>query len=169
LDPNKEVERLEKKLPRSFVEEFTDSISKSEGWDDAEKEDARRLLRMEEIWEQANNARVARCERKMAEVGRDRFMELIHGWAEDGKTWSDYEGRTEIEKEYWRLWKEQHDLEWFREHGKPYDIKDDPQAKFGPELTKEHMEALTKKMEYHYYGPRLDKKEDGDEDVPSDR
>lgn len=125
MDPNKEIERLEKKLSQSM----------SEKWNGKEKlldEEERRLRRMEEIWEVANNARVARCEAKMAEVGRDEFMNLIHGWGgESGKElWSDFEGRTDIEKEYWRLWQEQHDLDWFRKHGKPYDKKDDPNAKF---------------------------------------
>lgn len=113
--------------------------SRSEKWDINDKlldeldEEEGRLRRMDEIWQGANNNRIARCEAKMAEVGREKFMALIHYWNDvegEPKGWSDSEGMTEIEKEYWRLWKGQHDLNWFREHGKPYDIKDDPNAKF---------------------------------------
>lgn len=103
-----------------------DSPSISNKWDINEDKEKRRLARMEAIWKEANDLRVARCEAKMAEVGGlNAFLDLT----ESGE-WSDSEGMTEIEKEYWRLWKEQHDLNWFREHGKSYDMKDDPNAKF---------------------------------------
>jgi hypothetical protein len=118
LDPNKEIERLEKKLSQSIGEK----------WDIDEKlidEEELRLRRMDEIWQEANDLRVARCEAKMAEVGREKFMEMIHSG-----DWSDYEGRTEIEHEYWRLWNEQFNVDWLRDHGKPYAKEDDPQAKF---------------------------------------
>lgn len=114
----------------------------SETWDAEEKVNEeelqkiesyiRRRERIEAIRDIANNERIARCERKMAEVGKDEFMRLIHGWGgESGReSWSDFEGRTEIEIEYDRLRIEEHHEDWFREHGKPYRMEDDPNAKF---------------------------------------
>lgn len=90
----------------------------------------RRRERIEEIWKEANDTRIARCERKMKEVGKDRFMELIHGWNDDGEQWSDSDEMTEIEKEYVRLTVEEFHEDWQREHGKPYRMEDDPNAKF---------------------------------------
>lgn len=136
---------LERKI-RDLAKRFNDNnISiPSITWDFEEEESDEEIQRMEpylkrrerinEIFDEANNTRIARCERKMAEVGKDEFMNLIHGWGgESGKKlWSDSEPNeiTEIEKEYYRLRNEEFHEDWFREHGKPYDSKDDPNAKF---------------------------------------
>jgi hypothetical protein len=139
------LERKVKDLVDKFNEANPNSIPISfpnETWDAEEKFNEeelqkieaylRRRERIDEIHDEANNTRIARCERKMAEVGKDEFMNLIHGWGgESGKElWSDSEGMTEIEKEYLRLRNEEFLEDWQREHGKPYDMKDDPNAKF---------------------------------------
>lgn len=112
------------------VDEFNllDSASEEELYKELE-----RFRRLYEIQDKANDARIARCEAKMKEVGKEKFMDLIHYRNNvDGepKGWSDYEGRTEIEIEYAKLAKEQHDLAWLREFGKPWRMEDDPNAKF---------------------------------------
>lgn len=112
MDPNKE-----KKFNRSFS-------APSEMWDKGEAYIKRRE-RIEEIWKEANDLRIARCEAKMKEVGKEKFMDLIHSGE-----WSDSEEMTEIEKEYCRLSNEEFLEDWEREHGKPYRMEDDPNAQF---------------------------------------
>lgn len=140
------LERRIKNLERKYNWPDSDSVLLSHKWDDQEKEEVERLRRIDEIREEANNARIARCEAKMKEVGEEKFMNLIHHYS-GGEGWSDYEGRTEIEEEYWKLSKEQHDVNWYRDHGKAYREEDDPQAKFGENHTKEEWAALEKRME----------------------
>lgn len=163
MNLDREIKRLEKKLQSDPNFDF-EYMSNAEGWDSDEKQEVKRLQRMEEIHEEANNARVARCEAKMREVGGTRpYLDLI----ESGE-WSDSMEWTPIEEEYHRLAREQFDIEWFRKYGKPYRLGDAEkygETKFGPTLTKEHMEALAKKMEYHYYGP--DPAADNDHDESS--
>jgi hypothetical protein len=127
LNLERKIKDLEKKL-QPWSDSSTAAESLSEIWDEDEKEEVRRLQRIEEIEEQANNARIARCEAKMAEVGEERFMKMIHHW--DGESWSDYEGRTPIEEEYWRLSAEQYAIDWYRKLGKPYRMEDDSSARF---------------------------------------
>lgn len=136
---------LERKI-KDLAKRFNDNnISiPSITWDFEEEESDEEIRRMEaylkrrerinEIFDEANNTRIARCERKMAEVGKVEFMNLIHGWGgESGKElWCDSEPNeiTEIEKEYYRLRSEEFHEDWFRDHGKPYAKEDDPQAQF---------------------------------------
>jgi hypothetical protein len=131
LNLDKAIKNLEKKLwpglntgPSDYF--FYSCIEfKSHKWD-VEKEEVRRLQRIEEIRDKANDLRVARCEAKMKEVGGlVPYLELI----EIGK-WSDADEWTPIEEEYHRLAREQFEIDWFREHGKPYRMEDDPNAKF---------------------------------------
>lgn len=107
-----------------------------EKWDaeeiaaDKELQDAelylKRAARLEEIDDLATKSYSDRCDAKLAEVGgADNLLKLV-----DSGEWNSCDEMTEIEKEAVYLRKELFHQEWFWEHGKPYRMEDDPNAKF---------------------------------------
>jgi len=160
LDPNKEIERLEKKihhvhfddkdtLKNEVIElnrEFrrTDpsfrmlrmslkSITTDEFLVDSmsEEELQEELHRFYRMAEIDEQANNNRIARVEAESSKRGYSSLDFVSSDEYVDWSlNEEKLTPIEEEYTALSKKQHDLAWLREFGKPYTMEDDPNAKF---------------------------------------
>ncbi len=133
MDLNKEADKLAKNFEEITGQDvrkvYHYSSDKKDAELDEEYKEIQRLNRMEEIWEQANDNRVKRREAESQKRGYTDTRDFVS--SEEYATWAlQDEEPTPIEIEYNGLCKEQFHLNWFRKHGEPYRMEDDPNAKF---------------------------------------
>jgi hypothetical protein len=84
---------------------------------------------MEEIWKEANDTRVSRIDIESSKRGYFNTRDFVS--SDEYVDWSlNEEKLTPIEEEYLSLRSEQFHVDWYREHGKPYRMEDDPNAQF---------------------------------------